>query len=607
VKADRIALGISCGFVLIVGAILATRAGYSPDEEITWFLVRGIHETQRPRLPSGLDYWRGPIFSYGAWMFGAVAGFTWPVLRMLSVLLSLFAVGFTFVIGRRISAAAGAAATVTLAIMPAFVAHIAYARFYAALIAASVAALAGLITRRSLAVFITAATIARLSHELGIAVVLFPLAAWLCGYPLHSSFQKRLNVALALGSLVVLHFALVSLQRTGIGGEAAVAEGAWLGMPLPTLDVWPIVQIAKWHDWLVAVAIAIGACAWLRRRVAPLDMVFIVMIAAAAVVFSIGIILVITLFWLMSASTRTARNLTIASVFALCSWLAWLLTITLRSDMLMSVKAALDLLMASMRASTGGIELFARELPGTSLLIALAAATSISGARTSANQIVRALLMLLLVYVVAFGIFGTDPRTRFIAVTAPLVAVLTAGAVCTMATRRSVMVAALALTITGIVLEQRQLVLAMMERQPTAIRSAWWAWYPTVGVEHPFDPQTPKLEPDELVVTNDELAALLILGRSDYWLAPDDFAARLYSRKISPTQFEGIYAGSRVIVSEVDLESLLRSQAKATTVVWFRSGKFGTVSPSFDDRSAWPTGSTFLSTPDWSMARVPSR
>src|ERR1044072_3530170 len=142
----------------------------------------------------------------------------------------------------------------------------------------------------------------------------------------------------------------------------------------------------------------------------------------------------------------------------------------------------------------------------------------------------------------------------------------------------------------------------MADRAPTTIGAPWSAWFPPVGLEHLFDAQMPKTATSEMVITNDELAALLTLGKSDFWLAPDEFLAQFYGRK-TVNGFEGIYAGSRVLASDDQLQSVLASNTLPATIVWFRSGKFGGVPPSFDDPAAWPAGSTFQSTPDWSMIR----
>jgi hypothetical protein len=606
-KAGRLALIVSVVFTLVIGIALAMRAGYSPDEEITLFVVEGIRKTWTPRLPSGLDYWRGPVYSYSLSVVGGVFGYTLPAYRMFSVVLSLCAIGCTFVTARRISVATAAIAVVVMAIMPAFVANTAYARFYPALIAASAAALAALISRQPLGVYVAAALAARLSHEAGVAVVVFPAAAWLCGYELHASFRKWPNVLLAIGSLLVLHFALVSLQRAGIGGEAAAAEGAWLGLPLPMLAMWPIVQVAHWQDWLFVTVIALSTCIWLRRRVNAIDLIFIVAMAAAATVFSIGGILVTALFWLLTNATAARRRLLIAAAFTAASSICWLTIITVRTDIFMSVANAMGILGASLRSNMGGLEFLARELPIASSFIALATIAALFRPRSDPNKVTRVLIMIFLVYVLAFGIFGTDPRTRFIAVASPLMAMLAAAGACAFEMPGAARAAVALMMMAGVIVEQQQLVAAMTERPTTAVASPWSAWFPTVGLEQPFDSGLTRPQPNEIVITNDELAALLTLGRSDYWLAPDDFAARFYSRRNASGSFEGIYAASHVLVSADELRAALASGRHAATIVWFRSGKFGGVSPVFEDRASFPPGSMFQSTPDWSMIRIPAR
>jgi hypothetical protein len=610
-KADRVALTLAVVFVLAAGIVLAERAGYSPDEEITWFVVKGIDATFLPRLPSGLDYWRGPLYSYSLWLAASTFGFSFVTYRLFSVVLSIGALACTYAVARRISTATTATGVLMLALMPAFVTNSAYARFYAALIAASAAALALVLTKRPIFAFVVAASAARLSHELGAAVSLFPLAAWLGGCELHPSFRKRSNIVMAVGFLLALHFGLAGLQRTGIGGEAAAAEGAWLGMPVPALGMWPVVQIAHWQDWGLLSILAAGTCVRLRRGADAVDMLFVVALAAAAIAFSVGAILAISMAWLLSAPERARRSLAIGLTFAAASWLLWTGIIALRSDMFLSAKASLDLVAASIRANMDGFEFVMREMPIAAAFIGIAVAASIVNKRTEGNQVVRALALIFLGQVAAFGIFGTDPRTRFIAVASPFIAVLAAAGVWALRSsrwRQSFVQQAVwgvfsILATLAIIVEQREFVVSMTDRATTAIRAPWSAWFPPVGLEHPFDfelsPQT-----DGRIFSNDELAAVLILGRSDYWIAPDDFAARFYGRRVESGQLHGIYAGSSVVASEGELRTLVGAGDSAT-LVWFHSGKFGGAPPSFADPMAWPPGSMFQSTSDWSVIRVP--
>ena len=74
--------------VFAAGSLQLSRAGYSVDEEFTFFAVRGIEAHGVPTLPSGLLYDRGLAYSYASWLAGSIAGSDLPAFRAVSPLSS---------------------------------------------------------------------------------------------------------------------------------------------------------------------------------------------------------------------------------------------------------------------------------------------------------------------------------------------------------------------------------------------------------------------------------------------------------------------------------------------------------------------------------------
>ena len=62
--------------------------------------------------------------------------------------------------------------------------------------------------------------------------------------------------------------------------------------------------------------------------------------------------------------------------------------------------------------------------------------------------------------------------------------------------------------------------------------------------------------PDDVIVTNDELAALLVLGRVDYWWPPDPTSAGRYAfLDQRGGQARGLYGGAVVLSDSSALRS----------------------------------------------------
>ena len=87
---------LALGVLLFAASFTLGRSGFSPDEEITALVVRGIAETGAPVLPSGMVYLRGLPYSYAAWLSGAVFGHDLVAYRTASLVFGLLAVVLSF-------------------------------------------------------------------------------------------------------------------------------------------------------------------------------------------------------------------------------------------------------------------------------------------------------------------------------------------------------------------------------------------------------------------------------------------------------------------------------------------------------------------------------
>ena len=126
---DSIGIAAAVVVAVMLGATLVGRPGYGPDEEITWFAVEGIKATGIPTLPSGLAYFRGPSYSYLAWLSQALGGGGFDAYRWLGVFCLAGVITATALLARSLFDR-GAVAAWLIAVAPVAVAGGAYARFY---------------------------------------------------------------------------------------------------------------------------------------------------------------------------------------------------------------------------------------------------------------------------------------------------------------------------------------------------------------------------------------------------------------------------------------------------------------------------------------------
>ncbi len=191
--------------VAAAGAFSLTRQGYTPDEEFTVFAVRGISAHGLPLLPSGLLYDRGLLYSYTAWLTGALTGGDLTAFRAVALACAAATLVLVFALVRRLaSPAAGAVAALFVATSVPFWAVATTARFYAPFLLTSVALTLvvsdlshlphlshldqhlshpwhPVAPRRTLAGVLCLAFVTRLLHELAFTLMAIPLAVLALG------------------------------------------------------------------------------------------------------------------------------------------------------------------------------------------------------------------------------------------------------------------------------------------------------------------------------------------------------------------------------------------------------------------------------------------
>ena len=216
------ALGVSLalGLLLFAASFSVGRHGFSPDEEITALVVRGIAETGAPVLPSGVLYLRGLPYSYAAWLGGALFGHELVVYRATSLAFALLAVVLIFLVTRSVSTtAAGVVAALLFAGSPFLPSAAVFARFYAAFVAAALFAVWLLVRPRAADapawLFLPALAVCRSLHEFAFVVALFPGCLALCGSQDDPSRRRFLVLfAQSIGLLLAMQIGLMAVEES---------------------------------------------------------------------------------------------------------------------------------------------------------------------------------------------------------------------------------------------------------------------------------------------------------------------------------------------------------------------------------------------------------
>ncbi|HEX8028253.1 MAG TPA: hypothetical protein VF491_07330, partial [Vicinamibacterales bacterium] len=592
--------------VVLLGWFLVNRPGWSPDEEITVFAVRGILSTGVPAMPSGWVYWRGAAYSYLSASAAAVAGDTLPTYRAIALAAAVASVIGISVVAQRV-VGYGAAAALLLAIWPLTASLSGYARFYAPFVAVYVGALLAFsqVERRRSALwwFVIAAVVARALQEFAISLLLIPLAAVLSA-EIAEQRRRYLTCAVVAAACVGGIHILLTLPQSPAG--AAVSHWGFnrFALPATTVSSLPALTLVGPLDLMLLFALFTSVAIALHRTVGA-DALFIVAAAGAAALFALGTIVAIVVTATLLRPARAARTAAASLALLILAAVVWIAVISWRTDIAMSPAFAVDLLAASFRFPFSA----ARQL---TLALPVLAATTAGGVgwvmwswrRPDGTTVVaRALACALWLHIIAVGIFEIDLRVRHLAMLTPLIAVFAGIALSTIvssafrAQRTIAGIAALVLcggVVAAMVVEQRRFALDQIERA----QQAWWGtWSPPIA-QSTFDArQAPSLDAADIVISNDELASLLRIGRVDYWLAPAP-AAELLTYETSDGAHRGAYGAAELISADA-LASVIAARAShSVSLVVFHTGKFG-IDEADSKTIAELTGGQRRETVDW--------
>jgi len=617
---DRIGTAAAIAAAVTICSAYVDRPGYGPDEEITWFAVEGIKAHGVPILPSGLAYFRGPGYSYLAWLTDLVSGAQFEAYRWLGVV-SLAAVIIATALLARSLFDRGAVAAWLVALAPVAVASGAYARFYMPFAAVCTLTLVSAVRMRKdprlRAWFVAGCVAARSLHEFGTLLAIVPAAGWLCA----ESREERRSFAWLLlvttAALVAEHTLLLWLPCIAWNCESATWGLSSSGFPAITSAAVPVAAYSRPAEVLFAIAAA-GIAAVVSYRTVRADILFTIAAAGAAALFANGAVAALVVLLSIARPSHIGKVVRAGLLAATAGSVAWIAVIFVRGNALVDARFVWGLLQGSFTFPWGGIQYLVTEQP---VMTAASALGVWRGAfRTPMPRAIPARTLALLLYLelLSFGVTGMDIRPRFLVLIMPPMAVFAGAGILWLArtaaepfTRRSIFVVRVVVTtivIIAVGYVSAEQASAIVAHRDGAADAAWWAkWSPPVGLSS-LTIDRKIVAPDDLIVTNDELAALLVLGRVDYWWPPDPTSAERYSFIDQRGGARGLYGGAMVLPDLSALQLIIQyRQTRGVVVALFNSGKFG-FDPSLQQRLTDANQMVELDrTNDWFIARFPAR
>lgn len=618
---DGIGIGAAIVVATTIGAALVGRPGYGPDEEITWFAVEGIKAHGVPILPSGLAYFRGPAYSYLAWLTDFVSGAGFEAYRWLGVFCLAAVILATAMLARSLFDR-GVVAAWLIALAPVAVASGAYARFYMPFAAVCtftlVCAARMRESPRMRAWFVAGCVAARSLHEFGMLLAIVPAAGWLCA---ESAEERRSFAWLSLATaaaLVAEHTLLLWLPCIAWNCEGATWGFSSSGLPAIATTSLPVAAFAPPVDIVFAVAVAGVAAAVSYRRIRA-DSVFTIAAVGAASLFANGVVAALVVLWMIARPSHAAKVVRAGLLAATAGSVAWIALIYFRGNAFVDARFVWGLLRGSLIFPWSGIHYLGIEQPVVAAAIALGVWRGAFASPTQRAIPARMLAVLLFLELLSFGVTGMDVRARFLVLIMPLNAVFAGAGIIWFArtatarvARRAalvghVVVATIVIATVGYVsAEQASAIVAHRDPVPGA---AWWTkWSPPVALSS-VTIYRDLVTPDDLIVTNDELASLLVLGRADYWWPPDATSAERYAFiDQRGGQARGSYGGALVLQDLSALQLVIQHrQTRAVVVALFNTGKFGfdpsSLQSLIDDNEIVELEQKT----DWIIARFPSR
>jgi hypothetical protein len=473
--------------VLLAGSQQITRPGYSVDEEFTEFAVRGIRAHGLPRLPSGLLYDRGILYSYASAVFSGRA------VSLASAALSIF---LTAILVQRVAGSQAAlVAAVLVATSVPFWATATSARFYAPFLALTLGTLVALSnpalgtrgTSGTLGTLAFLTIFARWTHELAFLFAVVPLVPALVA----RGDRRRwwLATAATLVGLVAgqgLLLALHAIEPTS--GETMVRR----------FFLWQVLNLFE----------------------VPGDRQFAIPIVAMTV--------------LVLLAPRHAWWWVVSGL----AGVAMILSISIAQASNTGPLSADVIAMVLRDGSRYPLDMFwhlARTTPVT-LLLAMAAlgvrAVGLGGEWRAAE---RAAHLVWIGWVLWFGVIESGITTNYLLLPVTFMLIAIAIDVVAIASAKALPYASAAsvLVVLAIALDQWRGEGSLVERLETA--------RPTIHVEG-IEEIRDGLSPNDRVVCTDELGCLMLVGRVDRWLALDDYVRERFLVRRSDA-VTGVYTG----------------------------------------------------------------
>ena len=618
---DSIGIAAAIGVAMAIGAALVGRPGYGPDEEITWFAVEGIKAHGVPILPSGLAYFRGPAYSYLAWLSDLFSGAGFEAYRWLGLFCLAAVVMATASLARSLFDR-GVVAAWLIALAPVAVANGAYARFYmpfAAVCTLTLIAAARMREgRRARAWFVAGCVAARSLHEFGMLLALVPAAGWLCA---ESAEERRTFGRMMLITTAVLlaeHALLLWVPCASWNCERATWGLFFTGISAIISTALPVAAFASPGE--IAIAIGAGAvAAGTSYRTIRADRLFTIAAGVAAALLANGVVTALVVLWSIAKPSQAGRVVRAGLLAATAGSVSWIALILVRANALVDARFVWELVQGSFRFPWSAIQDLATAHPVVAAAIMLGVWRGAFMASTRSTFPARTLAVVLFLELLSFSITGTDVRSRFLVLIMPLAAVFAGAGILCIAriaaapvVRRSAVGArvAIAVVVIAIVgygsLEQGSAVVAHRDLGPGA---PWQAkWLPPVSLSS-LEIDRDIIGADDVIVTNDELAALLIIGRVDYWWPPDAASAERYAfTDQRGGKARGLYGGAPVLPGTPALRRLIQDRhTRGVVVALFNTGKFGFNSSALLGLVEDNDMVELEHTSDWFVARFPGR
>ena len=568
------------GYCLILAATLISlvprvvelaREGRSPDEELTVLAVDGIVSVGIPRLPAGTFYDRGLLYSYAAWATGRVLGDGLPSYRVPSLIGGACVVALTAFLALRMGASALFGALLAAGATWLIVAS-SWARFYS-LFAASCLLTTLVFLAPSVPVrtrhlaFLAGLVMARLLHELGLALIALPLFMLLQDRSATSRrplFILLVESIVVLGSLQVLLYVLQGSPDRAFA--AAMVDTSLLTRWLPVF--WPSVTWLS-LSLVAAGALCVSALLWRFGLEWPLCLAAAVFMAT----LNVGVLLAMGLAFALARPARAVTTVACTLLACAASLVLWTIQLLVTTSALLSLDVVRSMATTSAAVPWNAGTYLWNHWP---LLVFLAVVgLLLSFQRTEA----RAVAFLVLSFVWLLGVLELGLRGRYFIPVFPLLFALAALVPASVAaaskvgwSRRAMTAGVASLLLVALLGEHEQGARdsSLLERNgpfgTSRLRSVPSAEWRAILASLP---------PEATLVCSDDVACQMGRGRVGYWLLDSEVEARIYGAPAAQG-FRSTYTGAPIIAGTRELRSIVDSgRLDGAWLVMLDSLKYG--------------------------------